>query len=139
MKVIIALFIYTVMTVNAETEITPEEKAAKIEIVLRQQRELEADSLCKNATEAQKNSDYEDASEQLTKAIKLYEKSSASSQRILTKKQHTLARLALIYKLYGQQVLDQADKEKSTALYDKADKLFLKAKNTLDRARKITK
>ena len=127
------------MSVNAETEITPEEKAAKIELIIRQQRELEADLLCKNAVQAQKSSHYEAASEKLTKAISLYEKSSASSQRILAKKQQTLTRLALVYKLHGQQVLDKADAEKSPTLYDKSSKLFLKAKNSLDKARKLTK
>lgn len=131
MRFIIALFVVNTPLFSAEI-ITNEGKddAAKIEIVLRQQRELEADQLILTADKNMKGGSYFEAIETYKKAIPLYLKSSASEKRIINKVRKSRLSLANSYKLYAEQILKQAEKESSVELFNKAKGLLNEASKT---------
>jgi hypothetical protein len=111
-------------------------KTAEREIVIRQQRELEADSLILKAKKAHKIGEYELAVSTYEKAIKRYERSSISEKRVTKKINLSYTLLANIYKTFAEKTLKEADQTKSVKLYDKAEQLFIKSQKA---ARKIKK
>jgi tetratricopeptide (TPR) repeat protein len=111
-------------------------KAGEREIVIRQQRELEADSLILKANKAHKVGDYELAASIYKKAIDRYEKSSISEKRITKKINLSYALLANIYKIFAEKTLKKADQTKSVMLYDKAEQLFIKSKKAAQKIKK---
>ena len=137
MKYLLVLMVILTTQAFAESKKDEIKKAADIEKILRQQRELEADELLVRGQKEQKIGDYEDALENYKKAIHLYEKSSASEKRIMTKITNSKILLAQSYKLYAEKVIKQADKESSVKLYNKAEKLLLAAKKATEEAQKL--
>ena len=112
--------------------------AAKIEIILRQQRELEANELSLEAKKDQKEGRFEKAAEKYSKAINLYEKSSASEKRIISKINNNRILLVSVYKSIAKNIMVQAEKESSVELFEKAEKFLLKAQQ-LNRKVKLQK
>lgn len=102
--------------------------AAKIEIILRQQRELEANELILAANKHHKEGRLEEAATNFSKAIKLYEKSSTSEKRILTKIYNSKVRLICIYKGLADKMIKEAEKAASVEQFEQAEKLLQKAK-----------
>ncbi len=101
--------------------------AAKIEMILRQQRELEANQLVLTANKDHKEGRFEDAINNYLKAIRLYEKSSAAEKRIITKINNSRIMLLRSYKSLANQIIKQAEKENSAELFTEAEGLLLKA------------
>lgn len=113
-----------------------DEETARIEILLRQQRELEADELLLVAKKNQKDGSYKEAIRDYKKAIALYGKSSTSEKRIIVKINNSRALLSNSYKAFALEVMKQAEKASSVELFDKAKSLLEEAKKTNDLIRK---
>ncbi|MCM8540911.1 MAG: hypothetical protein NE328_11605 [Lentisphaeraceae bacterium] len=137
MKYFLILLMALIPLVQGETKKEDGvKKAAKIEIVLRQQRELEADELMLIGKKSLKEGRYEEAINKYKKAISLYEKSSASEKRVTTKIAQSRTLLVDTYKTYAGKVIKEAEKESSVELYNKAEKLLSEAKAVNDQLRK---
>ena len=100
---------------------------AKIEMILRQQRELEANELMLNGKKHQIEGRLEDALSCYSKAIHLYEKSSSSEKRIINRINDSRILLVSVYKSLADKVITQAEKESSVELFDKAKALLNEA------------
>ena len=112
-------------------------KAAEVEKIVRQQRELEADGLVKKGSEDFKAADYAESAEKFKKAIHLYTKSSSLESRIIIKMNQTKLLLSKVYKLHGDATLKDAERKQSVKLFDKAEKLYILAKKTQQDIKKI--
>ena len=134
--VILLIFIFSVYAEEPKKN-EGKEDAARIEILLRQQRELEADELILIADKNYKEGNYEEAVEGYKKAISLYSKSSASEKRIINKLNSSRLSLYKAYRSLADKLIKQAEKESSVELFDKAKKLLAEAKNTADKIKKI--
>ena len=111
--------------------------AARIEILLRQQRELEADELILGAVKSKKEGNFEEAINGFRKAISLYLKSSLSEKRIINKVNNSRMNLLQCCKAYADQLIKQAEKESSVELFDKAKKFLNEAKSTADQIKRL--
>lgn len=137
MRYLLILFMATSpLTFAEEKKEDSNNDTARIEILLRQQRELEADELFLVAIKNQKEGNFEDAIRDYTKAIELYRKSSSSDKRIIRKVLNSRILLSSTYKTYAVAIIKQAEKSSSVELFEKAKLLLNQAKKTNDLAAK---
>ena len=129
MKLLIIFLLATSILIPAEQKKKQSKKdAAQIELLLRQQRELEADELILAATKNLNEGNFIDAEAGFKKAISLYQKSSSSEKRITAKITQTRILLVNSLKKRAEKLIKQADKESSVKLYNKAEQILLEAK-----------
>jgi len=128
MKYVLIAILTFCSFLSAENKKEKDSKAAEVEIILRQQRELEADELILLANKNQKEGRFEEAKKAYSKAIMLYQKSSASEKRIINKIKNSRLNLITTYKALAEQMIKKAEKESSVELFNKAEKLLLEAK-----------
>ena len=126
MKFIFLLFLLISPFILAEDK-SGSSDAAKIEMILRQQRELEANELILTARKHHEEGRFERAIGNYIKAVHLYEKSSASEKRIINKIKEANALLVDAYKKLAGEIMKKAEKESSVELFEKAEKILLKA------------
>ena len=93
---------------------------SKVEEAIKQQKELEGDSLKLTAEKAYRIGDLSDALENFKKAISTYKKVSASEERILKKIQDSSKKLSEVYKKFALQLTEEADKNLSVDKFDEA-------------------
>lgn len=138
MKYLLIILILWTPLLHGESKEESEDakKAVRIELVLRQQRELEADGLILVGRKSLEEGRHEEALNHFKKAISLYEKSSASEKRVTVKIDQSRILLVNTYKIYAGKVIKEADKESSVELYNKAEKLLSEAKAVNDQLRK---
>ena len=107
-------------------------KIVKIDEILRQQYELEADLLYKEADTLIQNKKYEEASGKLDQVIIQLNKVSKSDEKILAKIKETELRYSKTLKLYAVQLVGEAKKnqnEETQTGYEKALVLLKKARD----------
>ena len=133
MRYLLILLMATSPLVLAEEKKEDSNKdTARIEILLRQQRELEADELLLVAKKNQKEGNFEDAIRDYKKSIDLYRKSSSSDKRIIRKVTISRMLLSSTYKTYAVAIIKEAEKNSSVELFEKAKSILNEAKKTND-------
>jgi tetratricopeptide (TPR) repeat protein len=103
------------------------EDIAKIEEVVKQQREMEADNFKMSADQAYKEGDLRLAIEEYTKAIDKYKRVSSSEPRVINKLKESQQMLGLVYRTLAEKLIVKAQEDLSVELYNEADKVLLEA------------
>ncbi|MCH2205117.1 MAG: hypothetical protein MK132_04500 [Lentisphaerales bacterium] len=93
---------------------------SKVEVAIKQQKELEGDNLKLVAEKAYRMGDLSGALENFKKAIATYKKVSASEERVLLKIEDSSKKLSEVYKQFAKQLTDEADKNLSVQKFDQA-------------------
>ena len=104
----------------ADKIISDDQSLSKVEEAMKQQKELEADSLKLKGEKAHSIGDLPSAIENFKRAITAYRKVSSSEKRILDKIKDSSNSLSEIYKKLALQLTEEADKNLSVKKFDEA-------------------
>lgn len=104
----------------ADKIIGNEPALSRVEAAIKQQKELEGDSLKMNAEEAMRGGNLSEAVDKFTAAINTYKKVSSSEPRIISKIKDASNNLSSIYKKFAVQLIAEADKNLSVDQFDEA-------------------
>ena len=104
----------------ADKVIGKEPALSRVEAAIKQQKELEGDSLKMSAEEAMRDGNLSEAVEKFSAAVSTYKKVSSSEPRILNKIKDASTNLSSIYKKFALQLIEEADKNLSVDQFDEA-------------------